>query len=142
MCKCDWKRKTLVAVVLAVVYAGMDFFFHHHCLGGIYKETAAMLRPMEEMRSLMWLMYLGYLIFGFVFYCIFGFGFEATKSRGLQGLRYGIMVGILVWGVGNLLMVPFMSYPKELFWGWFAVGMFEYAILGVITGLLYKPKAA
>jgi len=139
-CKCDGKRKLLGGLVLAVAYLAMDFFFHHTCLGGIYQETASLWRPMEEARGLMPYAYLGYLLFGFVFYCIYGFGHEAGKAGWLQGLRYGIFMGFIVWGVGNLLMFPFAPYPSNLLWGWFAVGMTEYAVLGAITGLIYKPK--
>ncbi|MDO8494079.1 MAG: hypothetical protein Q7S68_01920 [Deltaproteobacteria bacterium] len=131
-----------MGLLLAVAYFGMDFFFHHKCLGDQYAATAHLWRPMEEVKPLMWLAYVGYLLFGCVFYCIYGFGHESGKSGWKQGIRYGIMVGLLVWGIGNLIMVPFAPYPSKLVWSWFIIGMFEYAVLGLLTGLFYKPKEA
>ena len=140
-CKCDGKRKLIAGLVIAVAYCAMDFFFHHKCLGGMYQATASLWRPMADMGAMMKFAYLGYVLFGYMFYCIYGFGHEAGKTGWAQGLRYGVMMGILFWGAGNLLMYPFCLYPSNLLWAWFAVGTFEYAVLGAIAGALFKPKA-
>jgi hypothetical protein len=140
MCKCDWKRKAIAGLVLASAYFGMDMFFHHSCLGSLYQETMHLWRPMAEAQGLMMYAYLGYLLFGYMFYCIYGFGVESGKSGWQQGLRFGILIGILMYGAGGLLMYPFALYSSTILLSWFAVGLVEYAILGVLTGLLYKAK--
>ena len=141
MCKCDIKRKLVGGLVLAVLYCAMDMFFHHVCMGSFYERTMNLWRPMEETRGLMGFAYVGYLLFGFIFYCVYGFGFEADKAKWIQGLKYGIIVAVLIKGAGGLLMFPFVPYPGKLIFDWFLIGLVEYALLGIVTGLLFKPKA-
>lgn len=141
MCRCDVKRKFIGGLVIAVAYWLMDMFFHHFCLGSLYQSTMSFWRPMEEAMPLMGWAYVGYLVFALFFYCIYGFGVESGKPAWQQGLRYGIFIAILVHGAGGLMTYPHVPYPGKLWFDWFLIGLFEYAVLGVLTGLLFKKKA-
>ena len=140
ICHCDVKRKVVVGLGLAIAYCLMDMFFHQVCLGSTYRATLSFWRPMEEAMSLMGWAYLGYVIFALLFYCIYGFGVEKGKPGWQQGLRYGILVAVLIHGAGGLMSYPHLPYPAQLWFGWFLVGLVEYAVLGMITGHFYKAK--
>lgn len=139
-CKCNFKQWLLLSLVTAVLYFGMDMFFHHYCMGKIYAANPQYFRTMDEMASLRWVAYLGYLVFGFLFVCIYAKGYEEGKSKLGQGFRYGLLVGLLYWGASLLLSYPFMPWPNEIYLDWFAIGLVECVALGTILGFLYKPK--
>ena len=141
-CKCNKKGWILSALTVAVAYFLMDMFFHHKCLGGLYQANLNLFRPMEESKTLMPYMYVGYLLFGLLFSCIYTKGYEASKAGWQQGLRYGFWLGLLYWGARLLLEYPFCPMPDALFKGWFLIGMTEFVVLGLLTGLIYKDASA
>lgn len=139
-CQCPSKRSLLLAIAIAVLYFGMDMFFHHYCLGKTYAANPQYFRPINEMMDLRWVAYLGYLVFGFLFVCIYAKGYEEGKSGIAQGFRYGVLVGLLYWGASLLLSYPFMPWPNQIYIDWFAIGLFETVVLGTILGALFTPK--
>ncbi len=141
-CRCEPKRYVVASLAVAAAYFLLDMFYHHTCLMGIYQATMNLWRPMEESRGLMPFAYAGYLLFGFLFTCLYSVGVEEGKGRLGQGIRYGFWIGLFYWGTHLLLMVPFTPYPTRLVIDWFLGGMFEFLVLGGITGLLYKSKAS
>ncbi|MBI5298793.1 MAG: hypothetical protein HY877_00625 [Deltaproteobacteria bacterium] len=141
-CKCDVKTWVVQGFVIAVLYLGLDMFFHHYCMMKIYAAHAHLFRPLDAMVPLRWWGYLGYLVFGLLFVCIFAAGYEAAKSKVAQGLRYGLLIGLFYHGSSLLISAPYMPWPKRLLIDWFAIGVAECIILGFILGMLYKPKSA
>ena len=140
--KCSGKGCLVSGLVVAVAFFLMDMFFHHKCMGALYQANMSLFRPMETAQGLFPYMYVGYLLFGMIFTCIFSKGYEAGKANWLQGIRFGFWIGLLYWGAGQLLMYPFCPYPNAIYLGWFAIGMTEFVVLGLITGLLYKGNSA
>lgn len=141
-CKCDVKSWLINGFVIAVLYLGLDTFFHDYCLKTVYIENAQFFRPMEAMTALKWLGYPAYLLFGLLFVCIYAKGHEEGKSKAGQGLRYGILMGVFYWGTHLLGGYPYMPWPNKLYLDWFAVGLFEFAVLGFILGMIYKPATS
>ena len=137
-CKCDFKSWLINGFVIAVLYLGLDLFFHQYCLKTIYSQNAHLFRPMDAMMVLKGWGYLGYLVFGLLFVCIYSKGYEEGKSPGGQGLRFGLLLGLFYWGASLLLAYPYMLWPKRLYAGWFVVGLFEFVVLGFILALLKK----
>lgn len=141
-CKCNVKNWLFNGVVVGVLYLGLDMFFHNYCLQKIYQDNFQFFRPLDSMMTLRWWGYLGYLLFGLLFSCIFSQGYEAAKGKMIQGLRFGLLIGLFFWGSHLLLSYPYMPWPNSLYFGWFAIGVFEFALLGLILGLVHKPTAA
>lgn len=141
-CKCPSKQCFFLGLAIAVLYFGMDMFFHHYCMGKIYADNPQYFRTIDQMMANRSVAYLGYLVFGFLFVCIYKKGYEEGKSGLGQGFRYGLVIGLLYWGASMLLSYPFMPWPDRLYLGWFVVGLFETVVLGTILGALFKPKVA
>ena len=139
-CKCNLKQWLLLGLATAVLYFGMDMFFHHYCMGKLYSENAQLFRPMGDMMALMKWSYLGYILFGLLFVCIYSKGVEEGKSGMGQGLRFGFFLGLFYWGTSMLLSYPFMPWPNRIYLDWFVTGLAKFMILGFVVGMLYKPK--
>lgn len=140
-CPVSFKRWLFLSLVVAVLFFGMDMFFHSYCMKKIYEVNMQLFRPMEEMMKFAWVGYLGYLFFGLLFTCIYSKGYEEGKSRVGQGLRYGFWMGLFLWGTHLLMSYPYMPYPNRIYRDWFAIGMVEFLVLGFVLGFLYQPKA-
>lgn len=141
-CKCYMKSWLINGFVIAVLYLGLDMFFHQYCLKTIYAQNAGLFRPMDAMMALKWWGYVGYLVFGLLFVCIYSKGYEEGKSPVGQGLRFGLLMGLFYWGTSLLLAYPYMPWPKRLYAGWLVVGLFEFVVLGFILGLLKKKTSS
>lgn len=141
-CKCHFKQWLLLGLAMAVLYFGMDLFFHHYCLSKIYEANAQLWRPINEMMALKWWGYLSYILFGLLFVCIYSKGYQEGKSGAGQGLRFGVLVGLFYWGTHLLGAYPFMPWPNRVYTGWFVIGLFEFLVLGLVLGLLYRAKTA
>ena len=141
-CKCDGKKWFLTGLVVAVAYAAMDYLIHHKLLIAVYQANAHLWRTPADTAEKMWWLWLNYLIFGLLFTCIYSKGYESEKAGGSQGLRYGFLVGIFYWITHMMGSFPFHPWPTTLYKSWFGLGLAEFTILGVLVGLLYRPKTA
>ena len=98
-----------------------------------------MFRTMEEMDSKMWIMILTDLIWVYFFTFFFVKGYE---NKGImEGVRFGIYMGIfaaLVISYQNYVVLPI---PYSLAFQWFAYGFIQSIILGIVAALIYSPAA-
>lgn len=139
-CKCDWKKWIVAGLAVAVVYAGLDFVVHHKLMVGLYQANAHLWRTPAETAGKMCWMWCNYIVFGLLFTCIYSKGYEAAKAGPSQGLRYGFLTGLFYWGTHLMGMYPFSPIPDRIYQSWFAFGLAEFTILGVVVGAIYKPK--
>ena len=79
------KRWLLASVAVFVVIAVLEFFIHGVLLSDMYRQTASVWRPETEMLRLMWIFWVGYLVFAPLFALIYVKGYEK---------------GSLAWGRG------------------------------------------
>lgn len=129
--------KRFVFASLAVFVVGMilDFIIHNVILMGAYEALASIWRA--DMNSLMWIMYVGSLIFAFLFVYIFTKGYE---GRGImEGVRYGLIIGLLMLLTGVFGQYAMYPLPFNLVIQWFIFGMIEFVVFGVVAALIYKP---
>lgn len=141
ICKCDWKQWLLASLVVAVVYCGLDFLVHHKLLMALYSANAHLWRTQEAASLKMCWLWINYLVVGLLFTCIYSKGYDAAKAGPSQGLRYGFLIGVFYWGTHLLGSYPFHPWPDRLYQSWFACGLAEFTILGILVGLIYRPKA-
>ncbi|MBI2346033.1 MAG: hypothetical protein HYV03_03950 [Deltaproteobacteria bacterium] len=140
-CKCDWKKWIVASVIVAAVYAGLDYIIHHKLLINLYQANMHLWRTPQDTAAKMCWLWCGYLLFGTLFTCIYSKGYEPEKAGASQGLRFGFLVGLFYWGTHLMSAFPFHPWPTRLYQTWFACGLAEFALLGVLVGAIYKPKA-
>lgn len=90
------------------------------------------------MQGLMWLMWAGYLIFAPAFALVYVKGYEANKSGVGQGVRYGLIIGILLSAPQSLGWYAVLPIPGILALYWFVAGLAESIAAGTVVGLIYK----
>jgi hypothetical protein len=129
------------AAVFGILFVS-DFLVHGLLMKGAYEATAALWRPMGEMRSLMWTMGVLYLVYALVLPYMYSKGYEPGKSPAGQGLRFGLAIGLLL-STGMSLGTYFMiSIPLSMAIQWFIAGMIQFTVVGIAIALIHQPKTA
>ncbi|MFQ5799268.1 MAG: hypothetical protein ACE5H0_11365 [Bacteroidota bacterium] len=134
------KKLLLPFVVVYAVSMILNLLIHGAILGSTYEspELSDIMRPAEE--SKMWIHFIVGIIFSFFFVFIFSKGYE---NRGImEGVRYGLYVGLMVATPMAYSSYAAYQIPYSLALQWFIYGLVYYIILGVIAALLYKLKVA
>ena len=133
--------KRFLGAVLAVtaVIVAIDMVLHNVILMDAYKQTMHLWRSEAEMKNLFWLILAGYPVFALFFVWIFAKGYEKDKPGLGQGLRFGILAGLLVFAATNMMCYAVMPLPAVIPVAWFLGGMVECVAGGIVAGLIYKP---
>jgi len=123
-----------LAVFVAVTLLNM--LLHSVLLSGLYEQSKAIWRPMNDMMKLMWVIHVATLIssvtFTYIYYKLIG---NKSPFRGLwYGLSYGIAVGVGM-GYSTYVMLPM---PYSLAVSWFIGSIVTYGIAGWIAGMIIK----
>ncbi len=128
------KRMVVASLLVFVAVQAMDYLINMVILMPAYKALAHIWRA--DMQSKMWLMALASFIGSFLFVYIFIKGYE---NKGImEGLRYGIIIGLLMNVVGALNQYVIYPLPLSLVIQWFIYGMIEFIIMGIIAALVYR----
>jgi hypothetical protein len=132
----DWKRILAGIVAVWLTWEVADAVIHGVILMPIYGETAALWRPMEEMKS--GLMALVVFIMAGAFVKTWAL-LISPKSLGralLFGLYWGGAAGVSM-GFGTY---AFMDIPLRLALGWFIGTAVEGVLAGLVVGLIIREK--
>ncbi len=128
-----WLGWISVFVVMSVFEAIVNMVL----LASIYQATASLWRPQAEMK--IWLFYVVYAFVSFFFTLIFSKGYEGKGI--VEGIRYGIYMGMLMsvpMAYGTYAAMP-IPYPLAL--QWFIYGLIEYVLAGIVLALIYGKQA-
>ena len=134
------KRVVMAAVITWLVSLGVGFFVNDVLLAGVYSANQAVLRPEADINSKLPFS-LGFILLGYLaFAYMYAKGYEGGSGV-MEGLRFGLCAGILVTCFG--LIWQYVLYPIT---GTMAVAIIvdsilEFALYGIIVGLIYKPAA-
>jgi len=131
------KRFWLAVLAVFVVDQILGYVIHMMILDAAYRATASLWRPEAEMTSLMWIMWIGSLIYCFFFTYIFTRGYEG-KGIG-EGLRYGLLIGCLMSVPMSFSMYVTQPFPFSLAVYWLVFGIIATMILGIVLAAVYKP---
>ncbi|MFQ6078514.1 MAG: hypothetical protein ACE5NJ_05185 [Thermodesulfobacteriota bacterium] len=133
------KRFIIASVVVFVVYQVIDYLVNGVILMGTYEALKHIWRPEADMKSLMWIFYPIGLVVSFLFVYIFIKGYEGKGI--LEGLRYGIWIGLFVSIPGTFSQYVIYPIPFSLAIQWFIYWMIQFIIIGLVAAAIYKPKA-
>src|SRR2546428_8742241 len=73
------KRWLLASVAVFVAIGVLEFLIHGVLLSDLYKQTASVWRPEAQMRQMIWIFWVGYLVFAPFFALIYVEGYEKGK---------------------------------------------------------------
>ena len=131
-----WAAATLGAFV---VIAGVDFLIHEVWLGEFYRMHTEWWRPADEMKARMGYLFVSHLLLAALLTVVYGKGYEAGKGRLGQGLRFSVLMGLLLFLPKTFMMHFVYPYPVSLLVSWLIGEVIEVTLACAVIGLLYQP---
>ncbi len=129
------KRFIIASIVIFIAVEILDFVEHGLILRNAYGALMGIWRT--DMNSVMWIMYVTALAFSFLFVFIFIKGYEGKGIA--EGIRFGLLIGFLMIGVGIFNQYVVYPIPFNLAIQWFIYDMIRFVIYGIIASAIYKP---
>ena len=130
------KKFVIASIVVFIVFEILNFIIHGPLLGSIYEEAKSVWRP--DMMDKMWIIHITNFIFSFLFVYIFTKGYE---NKGIvEGLRFGLIIGLLMNVVGMFNQYAVYPLPFSLAIQWFIYGIIQYVICGAVAASIYREK--
>jgi hypothetical protein len=135
------KKLWVTFIVVFIVYFILDWLVNGVLLHSTYmaEDVAKIMRPEAEVNSNMWMIVICDLVYTFFFTFIFSKGFE--NKGWMEGLRYGLYIGLMVSLPMAYITYAVQPIPYSLALQWFIYGTLQNIIIGIVAALLYKPKA-
>jgi len=131
------KRWLLASVAVVVVIGVLEFLIHGVLLSDMYKQTASVWRSEAEMQKMMWMFWVGILVFAPFFVLIYVKGYEKGKPGLGQGFRYGLYVGAMLSVMNSFGWYVLLPIPLALVFYWFLAILAEFILAGIAAGLVY-----
>ena len=132
------KRLLLAIVAVFVALFASDFLIHSVWLMNDYKATPSLWRPEAEMGAHFCWLLLGQFLATAMFVIIWANGFPVTAC--LRGAcLYGACMGLFS-EANTLITYAVQPLPASIALKWFASGVVQGVLLGVVAFLVYKPK--
>ncbi len=131
------KRWLMASGAVFVVIAVMEFVINGVLLSDMYQETASVWRTQEEIQRMMWIFWIGYLVFAPFFALIYVKGYEKGKPGLGQGIRCGLYVGAMLSVIHSFGWYVILPIPLALAFYWFLAILAEFIVAGVAAGLVY-----
>ena len=129
------KNFIFTSLIVFVAYQVTNYVIHSLILMGAYQALESVFRA--DMMQKVWIVYVTSLIFSFLFVYIFSRGHE---GRGiLEGVRFGLIIGLLMNVVGMFNQYAVYPITLSLTIQWFIYGIIQYIICGIVAAALFKP---
>jgi hypothetical protein len=135
----NMKRLLLALAAVFVITYASDFLVHGVWLRPDYLAAQSLWRPPTEMRTYGHWVTVAQLLSAVTFVLIWAKGFAGRNI--VMGMVFGLLMGMSqhVWAIVNYVAMP---VPGALAAKWFVAGVAEAVVLGIVTALIYRPKAA
>jgi hypothetical protein len=128
----------LGGVVVFIVWEILDFVIHGIILGATYATLPNVFRPQADMK--MGLMAVAVLLAAIAFAA--AYAWFVNPKGALTGLKFGLVLGFgggVSMGYGSFSSMPI---PYFLALVWFLGTWLEFAVGGLLVGLLIRPAPA
>ena len=132
------KKFWIAFIVIFVAFSLMEFIVNMWLMSGVFQQTAALWRPMGQMK--IWIFYVDYLFLAFFLTLIFKKWY--TGKGIVEGIQFGVYTGFLIALPAAYGMYASMPVPYYFGLQWFIYGFIEYVICGILLSLIFGKKAA
>lgn len=137
------RKKYLLAVLAAfVLYSGLGFLIHEAILAPDYEPLiGTVLRTNQGFSDRLPVLYAGNLIFALAFCLVYVKGYEPGKGWLGQGLRFGLLLGLLL---APFALLGYVIFPVEgsLAAKWVVLGYLQVVVTGLGVARVYQPPAS
>ena len=133
------RRRLAVGMFLGAVFVALELLVHGILLRGAYQDTASLWRPESDRQSLYLWMAAGQFLFGILFGIVYAQGYEPRRAPLGQGLRYGLIMGLMLAPVNSLGWYVALPVPPLLCAAWMGIKFMEMLLLGIVASFVYKP---
>jgi hypothetical protein len=133
-------RFLIASIAVVIMMAATEYFVHALCLQELYEGTAPLWRSLAEMNQKLWILWAVYLVMAPLFVLIYIKGYEANQPGVIQGVRYGLLLGLLFSVPMAFSSYVVMPIPFSLALGWFLGSLGEFILMGGVVGIIYRPK--
>lgn len=132
------KKFWLACIAVLVVEEVVNFLIHGVLLMTDYQATAGLWRV--DMMRLMWIYHVIMVVGAFFFTFIFAYGHEGKGI--MEGLRYGLYIGVwmnmgMAYGTYAMISIPLGMAVK-----WFIFGIVQYLLMGIAAAAVFGKKKA
>jgi hypothetical protein len=136
----NFTRVAMAALAAWVLYMAMGYLVHGVLLRDLYMEYAGVMRHEAEAQAILPINFGVVLVGFFAFAYAYAKGYEG--GNGLQeGLRFGVLVGIMLCTFGAIWQYMVWPAGRRLLAAWLIDYIVEFALYGIVVGLIYKPSA-
>ena len=132
------KRWALASLAAFVILSIRSYVVNDMLLTDIYMSVQSVWRTPAEMASLAWIFPLETAIFSLVLVYIYTRGYHADRGGAGQGLRFGLLAGLLVGIPMGAVWYAGLPIPPILGVAWFLESVIGTAIAGLAIGAIYK----
>ena len=131
------KRYVLAVVAVFIAFGIVDYLVHSLMLHETYAAMQGVWRA--DMMDKMWLMPVLNLVFTVMFVYIFTLNYEAKGL--MEGVRYGLLMGLLIGPMGMFSQYAMYNVPLWLAWTWFGYVLVSMVVGGGVAAAVYRaPK--
>src|SRR5437870_2967916 len=128
-------KRGFLAFIAAFVFIFLfGFVWHGYLMKSAYRETLALWRPEEDFQSHFWVLILGHAVIAFAFTGLYVS--KVGRNSVGTGFGYGIVLGILCWGV-DLIRFAVEPLTAKILWMWLAGDVISFALMGALVGAIY-----
>jgi ABC-type multidrug transport system permease subunit len=132
------KRWLLASLAAFVVILVLDLILNMVLLAELYRQTAAVWRPMPDLERLMPFIWVAMAASTLFFTLIYAQGFDRQRAGVAQGMRYGLYLGLFYMILYCAVSYVVLPLPGALVAWWFGGGLVEYVAAGAAVGWMYR----
>jgi hypothetical protein len=137
----SYGRLALAAVAATIVDAIYGFLVYGLMLAGEFGRYPGVYRSAETGPAYLPLMFVGLLVAMFALAYIYAKGYEGGPGF-QEGLRFGVLIGIFVAGAFASVDYAVLNIGRRLALALACVGVVEWALNGIVIGVIYKPAGS
>lgn len=135
------KKYLLAVVAVFVAYSGLGYLIHEVLLDADYQPmVGTVLRNVDAFGRRLPFLYVGNLIFALALCLIYVQGYEPRKNWIGQGLRFGLIMALLL---APMALTTYVVYPVTgmLAVKWLIFGSLQIVITSLVAAGLYQTPA-